>query len=85
MAGILCMEKLEVQWTDGFFLPQGLVEIRVEEPQQEDDYQEYPELENLHGFVFEADICLSWTFSVAQSKEHSGLAAFQDTGFSACG
>ena len=57
-------------------MPQELVEIRVEEPQQEDDYQEYPELENLDGFVFEADICLSWTFSVTQSKGHSGLATF---------
>ena len=45
------------------------------------------ELENLDGFRFEADIyiCLSWTFSVTQSKGHSGLAAFYGTGFGTCG
>ena len=37
-------------------MPQYLVEIKVEQPQKEDKYQEYPELENLDGFRFEADI-----------------------------
>ena len=43
-------------WTDCFFMPQELVEIQMKQPQKEDDYQEYPELENLDGFRFEADI-----------------------------
>ena len=30
-------------------------------------------------------ICLSWTFSVTQSKGHSGLATFYGTGFGTCG
>ena len=76
MAGILWMETLEVQGTDSFFIPQELVKMQVEQPQQEDDYQEYQELENLGGFRFEANICLSWTFSVTQSNGHAGLAAF---------
>ena len=59
-----------------FFMPQKLIGILKEQPQQEDDYQEYLELEKLDGFMFEADICLSWTFSVTQSKGHSGLATF---------
>ena len=50
------MEKREVCWTDCFFMPQDLVEIQVEQPQKEDDYQEYPELEILDGLRFEADI-----------------------------
>ena len=50
-------------------MPQELVEIQVEQPQKEDDYQEYTELENLDGFRFEADICLSWTFSVTQRRD----------------
>ena len=64
-------------------MPQDLVEIQVKQPQKEDDCQEYPELENPDGFRFEADIyiCLSWTFSVTQSKGHSGLATFYGTGF----
>ena len=37
-------------------MPQYLVEIKVEQPQKEDEYQEYPELENLEGFGFKADI-----------------------------
>ena len=41
---------------DSFFMPQDLVEIQVEQPQKGDDYQEYPELENIDGFKFEADI-----------------------------
>ena len=41
---------------DSFFLPQDLVKIQVEQPQKEDNYQEYTELENLDGFRFEADI-----------------------------
>ena len=39
-----------------FFMPQDLAEIQVEQPQKEDNYQEYTELENLDGFRFEADI-----------------------------
>ena len=34
-------------------MPQDLVEIQVEQPQKEDDYQEYTELENLDGFKLE--------------------------------
>ena len=30
-------------------------------------------------------ICLSWTFSVTQSKGHSGLAAFHGTSYGTCG
>ena len=56
MACILRMEKWEVYWTNCFFMPQDLVEIQVEQPQKEDDYQEYTELENRDGFRFEADI-----------------------------
>ena len=37
-------------------MPQDLVEIQVEQPQKEDDYQEYTALENLDGFRFEAGI-----------------------------
>ena len=40
-------------------MPQDLVEIQVEQPQKEDDYQENTELENLDGFRFEADIYMS--------------------------
>ena len=36
-------------------MPQDLVEIQVEQPQKEDNYQEYTELENIDGFRFEAD------------------------------
>ena len=50
------MEKWEVNWTGCFFMPQDLAEIQEEQPQKEDDYQEYTELENLEGFRFEADI-----------------------------
>ena len=42
-------------------MPQELVEIPKQQPQQEDDYQEYPKLENLDGFRFEVDVCLSRT------------------------
>ena len=46
--------KLEVTWTDGFFMPQELVEIQIK---QEDDYEEYPELEDLNDAdVSELDI-----------------------------
>ena len=41
-------------------MPQDLVEIQVEQPQKEDNYQEYTELENIDGFRFEADIYVSW-------------------------
>ena len=40
-------------------MPQDLVEIQVEQPQKEDNYQEYTEFENLDGFRFEADIYVS--------------------------
>ncbi len=40
-------------------MPQDLVEIQVEQPQKEDNYQEYTELENFDGFRFEADIYMS--------------------------
>ena len=56
MACILWMEKWEVYWTDCFFMRQNLVEVQVEQPQKEDNYQEHTELENLDGFRFEADI-----------------------------
>ena len=56
MACIRWMEKWEVNWTDCLFMPQDMVEIQVEQPQKEDDYQEYTKLENLDGFRFEADI-----------------------------
>ena len=76
IAGVLRMEKLEVysgqtvfHATKTCWNPEGAA-------QQEDDYQEYLELENLDGFMFEADICLSWTFSVTQNKGHSCLATF---------
>ena len=55
---MLWMETLEVLWTDGFFMPR-MVEIQVAQPQQEDDYQEYPELEILDGLRYEADIIMS--------------------------
>ena len=48
--------KVGGKLTDCFFMPQDLVEIQVEQPQKEDDYQEFTELENLDGFRFEADI-----------------------------
>ena len=67
------MEKGEIYWTDCFFMPQDLAEIQVDQPQKEDDYQEYTELENLDGFRSEADIyvlCLSWIFSIIKSKGH---------------
>ena len=41
---------------DSFFMPQDLVKIQVDQPQKEDNYQEYTELENLDGFRCEADI-----------------------------
>ena len=49
MACILWMEKWEVYWTDCFFMPQVLVEIQVEQPQKEDNYQEYTELHDTFG------------------------------------
>ena len=54
--------------TDDFFMPQGLVEIQVEQPEQEDDFEEYPEFENRDDFMVKTDVCLSWTFSVTQSS-----------------
>ena len=83
MACILWMEMWEVYLTDSFFMPQDLVEIQVEQPQKEDNYHEYTELENLDGFRFEADIYVQagHAFSVTQSKGHSGLVTFYGTGF----
>ena len=40
-------------------MPQDLVEIQVEQPPKEENYQGYTELENLDGFRFEADIYMS--------------------------
>ena len=40
-------------------MPQDLVKIQVEQPEKEDNYQEYTQLENLDGFRFEADIYMS--------------------------
>ena len=77
------MEKWAVNWTDRFFMPQDLAEIQVEQPQKEDDYQEYTELENLDGFRFEV-VQAGHAFSVTQSKGHSGLATFYGTGFGTC-
>ena len=37
-------------------MPQNLAKTQVEQPQKEDDYQEYTELENLDGLRSEADI-----------------------------
>ena len=74
------MEKWEVNWTDCFFMPQDLAEIQVEQPQKEDDYQEYTELQNLDGFRFEA----GHAFRVTQSWGHSGLATFYGTGLGTC-
>ena len=54
MACILWIEKWEVYWTDCFFMPQG--------PGWNPGGaapEEYPELENLDGFRFEADIYMS--------------------------
>ena len=52
-------------------MPQDLVELQVEQPQKEDDYQEYTELENLDGFRFEADIYVQagHAFSVTQRRD----------------
>ena len=40
-------------------MPQDLVEIQVEQPRKEDNYQEYTELENRDGFRFAANIYMS--------------------------
>ena len=61
-------------------MPQDLVELQVEQPQKEDDYQEYTELENLDGFRFEV-VQAGHAFSVIQSTGHSGLATVYGTGF----
>ena len=55
MACILWMEKWEVYWTV-FSCRKTWLKIQVEQPQKEDNYQEYTELENLDGFMCEADI-----------------------------
>ena len=86
MACILWMEKWEVYRTDSFFMPQDLVEIPVEQPQKEDDYQKiHRAWESWWLHVWGWHICLSWTFRVIRSKGHSGLATFYGTGFGTCG
>ena len=77
MACILRMEK----WTDGSFTPQDLVEIQVEQPQKDTQSLRFLMASGLRLTY----ICLSWTFSVTQSKGHSGLATFYGTGFGTCG
>ena len=62
-------------------MPQDLVEIKVEQPQK--DTQSLRILV-VSGFRL-TYICLSWTFSVTQSKGHSGLATFYGTDFGTCG
>ena len=57
-------------------MPKDLVKIQVEQPQKDTQ-----ELENLDGFRFEADICMSKLDIQCQSKGHSGLATFYGTGF----
>ena len=62
-------------------MPQDLVEIQVEQPQKENDYQEYTELENLDAFRFDADIYVQpgHAFNDIQSKGYSGLVTFYGT------
>ena len=63
-------------------MPQDLVEIQVEQPQKEDNYQEYTEPENLDGFLMgDMYVKAGHAFSDTQSKGHSGLATFYGTGF----
>ena len=82
MVCILWMEKWEVYWTGCYFTPQDLVEIQVEQPQK--DTQSLRIL-MASGLRLTYYICLRWTFSVAQSKGHSGLATFYGTSFGTCG
>ena len=57
------------------------MEIQVEQPQK--DTQSLRIL--MASALRLTYICLSWTFSVTQSKGHSGLATFYGTGFGTCG
>ena len=81
MASIQGMEKWEVYWTDCSFMPQHLAEIQVEQPQKDTQSLRFLMASGLRLTY----ICLSWTFSVTQSKGHSGLATFYGTGFGTCG
>ena len=45
--------KLEIKWTEGDMLPQELVDIMLDEPEQSEDQEELPELYNLTDTVFE--------------------------------
>ena len=59
-----------------------LVEIQVEQPPKERWLSRIPRAwESWWLQVWGWHLCLSWTFSVTQSKGHSGLA----TGFGTCG
>ena len=62
-------------------MPQDLVDIQVEQPQN--DIQSLRIL--MASGLRLTYICLSWTLSVIQSKRHSDLATFYGTGFGACG
>ena len=81
------MDKWEVYWTDCFFMPQDLVKIQVEQPQKKMTIKNTQSLRILmaSGLRLTYYICLRWTFSVAQSKGHSGLATFYGTSFGTCG
>ena len=80
MASIQGMEKWEVYWTDCSFMPQHLVEIQVEQPQK--DTQSLRLL--MASGLMPTYVCLSWTFSVTQSKGNLGLATFYGNGFGTC-
>ena len=45
--------KLEIKWTEGDMLPQELVDIMLDEPEQSEGQEELPELYNLTDTVFE--------------------------------
>ena len=80
----------EANWRDCLFMPQDLVEIQVEQPQKEDDYQESQQVlvhkawESWWLQVWGWHICLSWTCIQCYSKWSSGLATFYGTGFGTC-
>ena len=77
MACILWMEKWEVYWTDCFFMPQGLVEIQVEQPQK--DNQSLRIL-MASGLRLTYKLCLSFTVSL-KVRDIQILATFCGTGF----
>ena len=49
-------------------------------PRREITIKNTQSLTNLDGFRFEADMCLSWTFSVTQGNGHSGFMAEDQLG-----